>query len=117
MSPGGGFALDGDLGHLNFWGNDVYPDLKTANKSVAFLFLEYTLVPYGTYPTQFRQAVEAIKYVIKDLRRSPSEILLGGDSAGGNLCLAVLSHLLSPSPDVPELEIDQPLKGLILVAP
>lgn len=75
------------------------------------------MVPSGTYPKQFQQAVEVLAYVIDDLKRSPSDIVLGGDSAGGNLCLAVLSTLLHPSPDVPKLRIDQPLKALILVAP
>lgn len=75
------------------------------------------MVPHGTYPKQFQQAVEALAYVIEDLKRSPSDIILAGDSAGGNLCLAVLSTLLHPSPDVPKLQTSQPLKALILVAP
>ena len=84
---------------------------------MAFLFLEYTLVPHGTYPKQFQEAVEAVEYVVNDLKRSPSDIILAGDSAGGNMCLAVLSHILHPSPDVPKLKIDKPLGALILVAP
>jgi acetyl esterase/lipase len=81
------------------------------------LFLEYTLVPHGTYPVQFQQAVELVEYVIKDLKKSPSNIILAGDSAGGNMCLAVLSHVVYPSPDAPKLEIDKAFKASILVAP
>lgn len=114
---GGGFSLEGGPEHLGFFGADVYPALKDAGKSVSFLFLEYTLVPHGTYPIQFREAVEAVEYVTKDLGRSASRVILGGDSAGGNLCLAVLSHLNHPSPDVPTLKLDTKLKALILVAP
>ena len=113
---GGGFSLDGGDEHLTFW-SKVKQDLAEANKSVSFLFVAYTLVPLGTYPTQFREGVEALDYVLNDLGRFPSDILLAGDSAGGNMCLAVLSHLSHPSPDVPELKIDSKLKALVLVAP
>ena len=92
-------------------------DLAKANKSVSFLFVAYTLVPFATYPTQFREGAEALDYVLNDLGRSPSDILLAGDSAGGNMCLALLSHLSHPSPDVPEVRVDSKLKALVLVAP
>ena len=109
--------MEGGPEHLGFWGGNVFPDLKAADKSVAFLFLEYTLVPHGTYPDQFRQAVESVEYVTKDLERSASKVILAGDSAGGNLCLAVLSQIMHPNPDIPKLEIDKPFKAFLLVAP
>jgi acetyl esterase/lipase len=74
-------------------------------------------VPFGTYPVQFREGVEALDYVLNDLGRFPSDILLAGDSAGGNMCLAILSHLSHPSPDLPEVKVDSKLKALVLVAP
>jgi acetyl esterase/lipase len=77
--------LDGGPEHLNWWGGQVQPELKDAQKSTAFLFLEYTLVPYATYPAQFEEAVEALDYVLNELKRSPSDIVLAGDSAGGNM--------------------------------
>lgn len=113
---GGGFSLDGDDTHLNFW-HTVQTDLASVNKSTAFLFVEYSLVPHATYPVQFREGVEALQYLLKDMGRSPSDIILAGDSAGGNMCLAILSHITHPSPDVPEIEVDTPLKGAVLVAP
>jgi len=113
---GGGFSMDGGEEHFNFWLN-VQRDLAKANKSIAFLYLAYTLVPHQTYPAQFREGVEALNYVLNDLGRFPSDIILAGDSAGGNMCLALLSHLSHPSPDVPEVKIDSKLKALVLVAP
>ena len=113
---GGGFSLDGGDEHLNFWSN-VKRDLAKANKSISFLFVAYTLVPFGTYPTQFKEGVEALDYVLNDLGRSPSDVLLAGDSAGGNMCLALLLHLSHPSPDVPEVKIESKLKAVVLVAP
>jgi len=116
LLPGGGFSLDGGEEHLNFWSH-VKQDLAKANKSVSFLFVAYTLVPMATYPTQFREGVEALDYVLNDLGRFPSDVLLAGDSAGGNMCLAVLSHLSHPSPDVPALKVDAKLKAIVVVAP
>lgn len=115
---GGGFSLDADDTYIQYW-NSVQDDLKTSNLPVAFLFLEYTLVPHATYPTQIIQAVEALQYVLTDLKRPASEVLLGGDSAGGNMCLAVLSHLMHPSPELPELKLvdGDKLKAIVLVAP
>jgi acetyl esterase/lipase len=117
MDSGGGFSLDGSPDHLNWWAGQVQTELKDANKSSAFLFVEYTLVPHGTYPVQFKEGVESLDYVINDLKHSPSDVILAGDSAGGNMCLAVLSHIMHPSPDVPTLNLKGKLKGLVLVAP
>ncbi|RMZ77458.1 hypothetical protein DV738_g4351, partial [Chaetothyriales sp. CBS 135597] len=114
---GGGFSIEGGDEQFQFWGDDVLPDLKAAGKSVAFLFLQYTLVPHGTYPVQVTEAIEAVRYVTQDLKRSADTILLGGDSAGGNMALAVVSQALHPSPDLPKVTLDKPLKGLVLVAP
>lgn len=77
--------MDGGPEHLNWWSGQVQPELQVANKTTAFLFLEYTLVPHGTFPVQFREAVEALDYVLSDLKRSPSDVVLAGHSAGGNM--------------------------------
>jgi acetyl esterase/lipase len=43
--------------------------------------------------------------------------VLAGDSAGGNMCLAVLSHLSHPQPSVPPLDLSEPLFGAALISP
>ncbi|RDW68522.1 hypothetical protein BP5796_09179 [Coleophoma crateriformis] len=113
---GGGFSLDGTPGHLHYW-SSVQTDLTSAGQSTAVLFVEYTLVPYATYPIQIREGIEAIQYVVTDLGRAPSTVTLSGDSAGANLCLAILSHIMHPNPDLPAMHLTQPVKALILVAP
>ncbi|OAP58318.1 hypothetical protein AYL99_07408 [Fonsecaea erecta] len=115
---GGGFSLDGDDTHLTFW-HGVQNDLKADKTSIAFLFLEYTLVPHGTFPKPIYEAVESVKYVMEDLKRPASEILLAGDSAGGNMCLGVLSQIMHPSSEFPELKLadGEKLKGIVAVAP
>ena len=115
---GGGFSLDGDDTHINFW-HTVQSDLKTSNTDIAILFLEYTLVPHATYPSPIREAVEAVEYVLTDLQRPVSDIILAGDSAGGNMAVGVLSHIMHPLSDIPELKLSEgeKLKALVLVAP
>jgi len=115
---GGGFSLDGDDTHIKFW-NGVQNDAKASNITIAFLFLEYTLVPHATYPSQIYEAVEAVKYVMDDLKRPASQIILAGDSAGGNMCLGVLSQIMHPSSEFPELKLGdgEKLKAIMAVAP
>ena len=66
----------------------------------SIFFVDYTLTPHAAYPTQIRQCVEAIHYLVTETNRPFSSITLGGDAAGGNLALAVLSHMLHPHPEI-----------------
>ena len=68
--------------------------------------LAYTLAPHETYPYQLRQAVECLRYVLTDLKRKPENISLGGDSAGANLAIGVLSHMMHPHKEVTPLQLD-----------
>ncbi|CRG88079.1 hypothetical protein PISL3812_05106 [Talaromyces islandicus] len=113
---GGGFAMDATKSYLDFW-LSVARALSDADITTDWLNVTYTLVPHATYPTQFCEAVEALRYVIEDLGRPASEVVLVGDSAGANLCLALLSHLSHPSPAAPELKITEPLKAIVLMSP
>lgn len=45
------------------------------------------------------------------------KIVIAGDSAGGNLTLGLISHLLHPHPDVPKVELSGPLATTILISP
>lgn len=45
------------------------------------------------------------------------QILIGGDSAGGNLTAALLGHLSHPNPDVPAISLSENLGGALLVSP
>ncbi|OJJ54979.1 hypothetical protein ASPSYDRAFT_1160139 [Aspergillus sydowii CBS 593.65] len=113
---GGGFAMDATEPYLEFWPS-VARALSDENISTGWFNVAYTLTPHATYPTQFCEAVEALRYVVEDLGRSPSEIILVGDSAGANMCLALLSHLSHPSEDAPALKISAPLKAVVLLSP
>lgn len=113
---GGGFATDAIPSHLRVW-FDIQKHLHKNDRNTAFFYPTYTLTPHATYPTQLIQAVEALRYVLEDECRKPEEVILAGDSAGANLCVAILSHLMHPSDDVKPLSISGPLKGMVLVSP
>lgn len=89
----------------------------STGKSLAVFVLTYSLTPHEQYPTQLIQAVEALRYILKSPRRHPAQILLGGDSAGGNLAIGVLSHLAHPHPAIAELKVTEPLAGACLISP
>ncbi|KAH8721585.1 hypothetical protein GQ44DRAFT_829147 [Phaeosphaeriaceae sp. PMI808] len=58
-------------------------------------------------PAQLQKVAAVLAYLAK--QSEASRIFLAGDSAGGNLVLALLSHILHPHPDVPVVELKQPL--------
>ena len=61
----------------------------------------YSLSPEVLFPTALNQIIEVYKEVTKTY--SPENIILGGESAGGNLCLALmlkLKELNLPQPKV-----------------
>jgi len=53
------------------------------------------LIPEYPFPTQLRQATAAVQHLL-DKGMSPSNIIIAGDSAGGNLALQLASLLLHP---------------------
>ena len=80
--------------------------------------LAYTLAPHASYPTQLREGVALIHNLLTVQNLSPENISIGGDSAGGNLALGVLSHILHPHPEIPPLDLKGGrLGGMVLIAP
>ncbi|KAJ5291711.1 hypothetical protein N7478_000962 [Penicillium angulare] len=113
---GGGFAMAAMRSHITFFA-DLIKILNDNGYDIAVFFLRYTLTPYGTYPTQLRQAVGALRYILTEANRSPADIIVGGDSAGGNLAMATLLHLSHPHPEIEPLTLDKPLAGVFCFAP
>lgn len=99
----------------------VFHCAKAARAS-KLIFLEYTLAPESTYPGQLVQAARALDVLLNEQHLRPSQIILGGDSAGGNLVLALLAHLHDPAPGVPRIsgfgeEAGEAFKGVFLFSP
>lgn len=71
------------------------------------------------YPRQLQQAASMLNHVLTSLDYQPSNLILGGDSAGGNLVLAILSHISHPHPDesIPRVNVSSKFRGIFLVSP
>jgi hypothetical protein len=115
-SSGGGFQVSADPVFFDVYSR-LITDINSQGHNIAFFFLTYSLTPHASYPTQLRQCVEALRYIVIRTGRLPSNVFIGGDSAGGNLALAVLLHLTHPQPDIEPLEISHPLAGIFAIAP
>lgn len=102
--------------HFEFW-LDLLQIVNDNGHDIAVFFPRYTLTPYATYPTQLRQATEALRYILHETGRSPSNVIVGGDSAGGNLAMAVLLHLSHPHPEIEPVSLSTPLAGVFGFAP
>lgn len=113
---GGGYVLSCTSGHLHFL-TGLKDMLIAHGTDVAILLLAYDLAPEHKYPTQLKQAVEVLRHMVETEGRDPSTISLGGDSAGGNLTIGVLSHLSHPHPDIPPLQLPAKLNAAILLSP
>jgi len=62
------------------------------------------LAPEYPFPKQLRQTIAAVQHLL-DKGVSLSNIIIGGDSAGGNLALQLASQLLHPHPSLPTLRL------------
>ncbi|KAL4915454.1 Alpha/Beta hydrolase protein [Aspergillus aurantiobrunneus] len=115
---GGGFALPANIGYFKFFAN-IIAECERNGQSLAVFALTYTLAPVATYPTQLRQAVEALRYILVEKRHPPDNVMLGGDSAGGNLVGGVLSHLAHTHPAINPLKLDDDARiaGAVMIAP
>lgn len=81
---GGAFVY----GIINLYKNFLYP---FARKGYKIILIDYDLVPEYVYPTQLIQCYDLYEEIVK--KHDPSKIILGGDSAGGNLVLSLLLRL------------------------
>ncbi|KAK4982194.1 hypothetical protein LTR50_007811 [Elasticomyces elasticus] len=114
---GGGYVLPCTPGHIK-WLFDLTQSLS-ASHSVSSVLLGYTVAPGAQYPTQLRQAAELLDHLINKEGKRPENIIVAGDSAGGNLTLALMSHIMHPHPALPhnKLSLSSPLRAAVLISP
>jgi acetyl esterase/lipase len=79
---------------------NLYDQLAAVSNPTSILFLEYSLTPGAKYPTQLIEAAQVYHYLLNDLKIDPGRIIVGGDSAGGNLTLQLFRHIAEPHPEV-----------------
>ncbi|TFK69505.1 alpha/beta-hydrolase [Pluteus cervinus] len=112
---GGGFLMPLQESSLGFW-NYTQKELKRRGQDVTFVALQYTLVPNAVFPTQLRQAVRGLEHLLSS-GVQPQNLQITGDSAGGNLVIQLLSHILHPVNDVPPVKLSAPIRGVYLMSP
>lgn len=64
-------------------------------------YLDYRVAPQYTYPTQLDEAMDMWQELTERLGYEPQRIVIGGDSAGGNLTLALLLRLRDEGKPLP----------------
>ncbi|KZO92241.1 alpha/beta-hydrolase [Calocera viscosa TUFC12733] len=110
---GGAFIVGG--GHPDELNSYIPSQLaslsKTFRRAVSIDYRLSTLVPeqrWNSYPTALIDCISAFHYLLS-LKFEPSNIIIAGDSAGGNLALALTRYLL----------VEEKIKvgGLILISP
>ncbi|OAP55714.1 hypothetical protein AYL99_09866 [Fonsecaea erecta] len=112
---GGGYTFPATDVHWTMLSN-LIELAKKNDETLRVMLLEYELTPKGYYPLQLKQAVAAIKHLL-DSGLTPSQILFGGDSAGGNLAAALIGHLSHPHASVSPIPLSSNLGGALLVSP
>ncbi|PLB54516.1 alpha/beta-hydrolase [Aspergillus steynii IBT 23096] len=116
---GGGYVMPLSEGHLD-WMAHIRKEAGHAGIELSVCMLEYDLVPANPYPRQMMQGIFALKHLFA-LGYKPSDVVFGGDSAGGHLSLCLLSHLhrhryFEGEADY-TIDLQGPVKGCFLVSP
>ncbi|KAK7547066.1 Alpha/Beta hydrolase protein [Phyllosticta citricarpa] len=118
---GGGYAFPISNLHFKFLHYLIDDVNEKDTDALSILVLHYDTTPFGTYPRQLAQSAALLNYVRKNLGIPANRLFVSGDSAGGNLVMSLLSHLMHPHPDhsVPTVELDkgEKLKGAALICP
>ncbi|PTB70429.1 alpha/beta-hydrolase [Trichoderma citrinoviride] len=113
---GGGYMMSCQPGHIeSVWNAFVLSGVES-DTEVAVAFLQYSLTPDEKPPVQLRQAASALSELLK-AGFSPRDIVVGGDSAGGNLTMQLLHHIIEPHPEASRLSLTEPLFAAALTSP
>ncbi|OJD40741.1 alpha beta hydrolase fold protein [Diplodia corticola] len=118
---GGGYNLPALPAHINFCARLVDDVSPSTQGDFSVLLLHYDYHPFGHYPRQLGQAAALFKHAVDTL--AIPNVLIGGDSAGGNMAVGLLSHLLHPHPDadvvarVAAHDMPNRIRGALLVSP
>jgi len=90
----------------------------TQTVSILLTSIPLALVPEAHFPVPLIQTVKAVQHLLLQGLK-PSNILLTGDSSGGNLVLQLLSYILHPLSSVPPLYLpsNSRFAGAYLMSP
>ncbi|KAM6489316.1 Alpha/Beta hydrolase fold [Amanita muscaria] len=99
--------IDGDC--------DYFKQKVVRNENILLLRIIATDL-HDSHTLILRQAVSAVEYLLSN-GVQPENIQIVGNSAGGNLALAVLSHILHPLDDIPPITLKKPFAGIYIMSP
>ncbi|ROW06317.1 hypothetical protein VPNG_07493 [Cytospora leucostoma] len=92
--------------------------LAKACRARQVIFLEYGLTPRYKYPTQLVQAAAALHHLLEVEGLPASEMIIGGDSAGGGIVASLLVHLIKPYPHAAPVDLKgDRFKGVLFISP
>ncbi|KAK0457429.1 Alpha/Beta hydrolase protein [Desarmillaria tabescens] len=112
---GGGYVLPSSPGTFDFC-LYVQRQLEAEGVHVNIALLTYNLIPDVKFPDPLREAISAIHHLLNCGIKSENIILMG-ESAGGNLVLQILSHMLHPLSSVDPLSSSLRFRGACLMSP
>lgn len=113
---GGGYIAPLSPGHLEWCWEVFVASGSREGVNTVVAILEYTLCPSAVFPVQLTQAASGLARILS-AGVLPRNIIFGGDSAGGNLTMQLLHHLINPHPLVPAVVLKEPLQGAFMVSP
>ncbi|KAJ8073208.1 hypothetical protein PM082_020077 [Marasmius tenuissimus] len=99
---------------MTFW-RYVQLEFEKRGLQVGVACLVYTLIPEAAFPHPLQQATIAINHLLAS-GVDADNLQLAGDSAGGNLVLQLLSHVLHPHPRVQPLRTSR-FRGAYAMSP
>ncbi|KAF8900461.1 Alpha/Beta hydrolase protein [Gymnopilus junonius] len=112
---GGGFSLPIGYYSIRFW-RYIQRELQASGCGVSIAILNYDLVPKAQFPVPLAQTVASVHHLLSNGIR-PENIQLTGDSAGGNLVLQLLLHMLHPQKGIRVLSPGIRFRGAYLMSP
>lgn len=79
----------------------ILTELATRLTNTHLTLVSYPLAPHSPAPTAFPQLVTFYHQILADAVAARESVILAGDSAGGNIILALALHCLDQDPDGP----------------
>lgn len=114
---GGGYMISALAAQMNFY-RYIQIELEKRGVQVGVAMITYKLLPEHQFPTQLRQARDSLDFLIRS-GVNPRNIMLVGESAGANLLIQTLSHILRHLPSVQPLILPtgEIFRGALLISP
>ncbi|PBK73248.1 alpha/beta-hydrolase [Armillaria solidipes] len=114
---GGGFLFGCSPSFIQFF-RLLQLELGKRDVKISIALLAYKLAPDAVFPSQAIAAKNALEHLFL-AGVQPQNLIIAGDSAGGNLVLQILQHIIDPRPVIPPLAVPSPSKflGVLLISP